>query len=163
MSQVIDPTIGGRVFIRGKPLAGSLHTSEGLLAWKCRHDLVVVLMVYPAIPYAERLLSGSKLLAAMDVPGVQLKEATDDLTQTWGSELKLPFKVQAEVFDWLYHILGMPMGDAFLPPAWGIGELRAPAAFTAPLWSRTHSGKGGLGRDGDQTCGHGGNGSGSAS
>ena len=33
LRQIIDPTIGGHAFTKGEPPAGSLNTSEGLLAW----------------------------------------------------------------------------------------------------------------------------------
>jgi hypothetical protein len=78
---------------------------------------VVVPTVYPAIPFAERLLSGAELLAAMDVPGVCLKEATEDVRQKWGRNLKLPFKVWAKVFDWLYRLLRMHVIDVLPAPA----------------------------------------------
>ena len=69
LHQVINPTFGGRGFPGGRPVGGTLNTSEGLLSWTCRHDMVVVPMVYPACPNAECHLSGSELLAALEVPG----------------------------------------------------------------------------------------------
>lgn len=83
------------------------NTSEGLLAWRRRGcDLVVVPTVYPGLLYTERRLSSMEMLAAMDVPGVQHKAATNNLVWTWCMELQLPFKVRADVLDWVYQLLG---------------------------------------------------------
>ena len=114
LHQVINPTFGGRGFPGGRPVGGTLNTSEGLLSWTHRHDMVVVPTVYPTCPYAEHHLSGSKLLAALDVLGGQVKAASAAQQQTWSWELVLPFKVRAAVFEWVYHLLG-PLGFSLSP------------------------------------------------
>jgi hypothetical protein len=48
------------------------------------------------------------LLAALDVPAQRIKGARPELKRGWAKELSLPFKVRAEVCEWLYTLLAPP-------------------------------------------------------
>jgi hypothetical protein len=53
----------------------------------------------------ERCLSKEELLAALDAPAERVKEAPIDTLSQWSGALKLPFKVRAEICEWMYATL----------------------------------------------------------
>ena len=117
LNQVIDPTIRGKEYTGPKPEEGTHNTYLGLLDWSQRHESVVVPMVYPWAPQVARPLSNPELLTALDVPATKIKGAGPDMAQRWAKEITLPFKVRAEVSEWLYSLLA--------PPGYPNGQLPA--------------------------------------
>jgi hypothetical protein len=61
--------------------------------------------VYPKYPYVRRQLSPAKLLVALDVPSMRVKQVDAGTTLEWIRLLHLPLKVCAEVCEWLYELL----------------------------------------------------------
>jgi hypothetical protein len=65
---------------------------------------VVVPSVFPRTPWVTRKLTDSELLAALDVPVTRTKATNAPTAQLWGRELRVPFKVRAEVCDWVFRL-----------------------------------------------------------
>jgi hypothetical protein len=84
---------------------GAVNTPDGLLSWTGWHDKVIAPAVYPKYPYVRRQLSLAKLLVALDVPSMRVKQVDAGTTLEWIRLLHLPLKVCAEVCEWLYELL----------------------------------------------------------